>query len=115
MPKKPDLQPSAMCRFISSSPGKTKALTSSVTARLVNCDNPLYVACPACKTHEGPTVAQLMRIHVVTPKAPVIIGVDPKVIPCPDGPTFYPGWSDPIKLPVSTYWVLRMPLIYWGK
>ena len=39
----------------------------------------------------------------------------PRVIPCPDGPTFHPGWSEPVRLPVSSYWVLRMPLIYWGE
>ena len=39
----------------------------------------------------------------------------PRVVPCPDGPTFYPGWTEPITLPVSTYWVLRLPLIYWGE
>ena len=108
------------CRFIWSSPGKTKAMTSSVTGRMVSSDNPLYLPCPACKSSKDGglgSVSQLMRIHVVTPKAPVNIYVCPRVSPCPEaGPTFIPGWSDKgVKLPVSTYWVLRMPLIYWGK
>ena len=80
---------------------------------MVAADAPLYLGCP-CK-QQNPVVAQLMRIHVVTPKAPVSVTLNPQVIPCPDGPTFYPGWPDPIKLPISTYWVLRLPLIYWGE
>jgi protein SMG8 len=57
-------------------------------------------------------VAQLMRVHVVTPKAPVHVTLSPAVVPCPDGPTFHPGWSRPVRLPISSYWVLRLPYIY---
>lgn len=40
-------------------------------------DMPLYFPCP-CRNSK-PSVAQLMRIHIVTPKAPVNIILDPKV------------------------------------
>ena len=123
-------------RIIASSPGKTKSMTSSITNRMVNSDAPLYIECQCTKgssTH--PVISQLMRIHIVTPKAPMHITLNPRVVPCPDGPIFHPGWHSPtlssqkpteekcldpsssnqIKLPISTYWVLRLPFIYWGK
>ncbi len=61
-----------------------------------------------------PLVAQLMRCHVVTPKAPVYVTLAPRVVPCPDGPVFLPGWAQPVKLPINSYWVLRFPYIYQG-
>ena len=123
-------------RIIASSPGKTKSMTSSITNRMVNSDAPLYTECQCTKgsssTH--PVISQLMRIHIVTPKAPMHITMNPRVIPCPDGPTFHPGWQSQhiispktgdeqsadtsnsiVKLPISTYWVLRLPFIYEGK
>ena len=120
-------------RIIASSPGKTKSMTSSITNRMVNSDSPLYQECQCSKGTSHPVVSQLMRIHIVTPKAPMHITLNPRVVPCPDGPTFHPGWNSPqinqvpsddkismsssnlIKLPISTYWVLRLPFIYWGK
>lgn len=56
-----------------------------------------------------------MRIHIVTPKAPVYVTLNPRVQPAPlPCPIFYPGNSEPIKLSQSTYWILRLPLIYEG-
>jgi len=75
-------------------------------------DIPLYMACP-CRSSPA-RVGQLMRLHVVTPKAPIHVALCPKVVPFPDGPVFYPGWQEPVKLPMNTYWVLRFPLIYRG-
>jgi protein SMG8 len=57
----------------------------------------------------------MMRVHVVTPKAPVHITIFPSVVPCPDGPMFHSGWSQPVKLPINSYWILRLPFIYQGK
>ena len=124
-------------RLIASSPGKTKSMTSSITNRMVNSDAPLYIECNCTKgsSTAHPVISQLVRIHIVTPKAPIHITLNPRVIPCPDGPTFHPGWhsqylnghrieekgvdslpdTNQIKLPISTYWVLRLPFIYWGK
>ena len=62
-----------------------------------------------------PLVAQLMRLHLVTPKAPIHVTLFPSVVPCPDGPVFHPGWTQPVKVPINSYWVLRFPYIYQGK
>lgn len=55
-------------------------------------------------------MAQLMRIHVVTPKAPVHVTLNPMVQPDENGgPIFVTGFDAPIELTQSTYWVLRLP------
>lgn len=46
-------------------------------SKIVFNDMPLYFPCP-CRNAK-PSVAQLMRVHVVTPKAPVNIILEPKV------------------------------------
>lgn len=57
-----------------------------------------------------PLIAQLMRVHVVTPKAPVHVTLNPRVQPAPSPcPIFVTGCSEPIKLSQSAYWVLRLP------
>ena len=51
-----------------------------------------------------------MRIHVVTPKAPVHVTLNPRVQPAPaSSPIFVPGSSSPLRLSQSAYWVLRLP------
>ena len=79
-----------------------------------------------------PPVAQLTRIHVVTPKAPVWVTLNPqvnsstfhlqrseilklKVQPSPGGPVFITGWEAPHRLAINSYWVLRLPYVYWGE
>jgi len=58
----------------------------------------------------APLIAQLMRIHVVTPKAPVHVTLNPMVQPDENGgPIFVTGFDTPIELTQSTYWVLRLP------
>lgn len=55
-------------------------------------------------------MAQLMRIHVVTPKAPVHVTLNPMVqLDENGGPIFVTGFDIPIELTQSTYWVLRLP------
>lgn len=57
-----------------------------------------------------PLIAQLIRIHVVTPKAPVHVTLNPRVQPGPPPcPTFVTGCEEPIKLSQSAYWILRLP------
>lgn len=46
-------------------------------SKIVYNDMPLYFPCP-CRTNQM-MVAQLMRVHIVTPKAPVNVILDPKV------------------------------------
>lgn len=98
---------------------------------------PLYFPCPCRSGNSNPKVAQLMRIHIVTPKAPVNISIDPKVDRVTDthspilyNPNFYSlyfqvrtgdqkknyifttGKNQPPKLTQSAYWILRLPYIY---
>lgn len=95
-------------------------------------DMPLYFPCP-CR-NATPSVAQLMRVHVVTPKAPVNIILEPKVLQIQrffflsiqsslffipqirtgdkNSFTFTTGLTEPPKLSQSAYWVLRLPYIY---
>lgn len=105
-------------RFISASLDQALRTSKEVGtgSRFVNNDVPLYLACP-CRgsTANKPLVAQLMRIHVVTPKAPVRVLFTPNVVPCPDGPQFHPGWEAPPEMPIHSYWILRLPFIYCGK
>lgn len=57
-----------------------------------------------------PLIAQLMRVHVVTPKAPVHVTLNPKVQPAPSPcPVFVTGCQEPMRLSQSAYWVLRLP------
>ncbi|XP_022826368.1 protein SMG8 [Spodoptera litura] len=86
--------------------------------RLAAADMPLHAAC-VCRAAPAPapaaaSLAQLTRLHVVTPKAPVHVTLDPKVQPIPGGPIFVPQpvGSPPIKLSASAYWVLRLPYMY---
>lgn len=59
---------------------------------------------------QKPLIAQLIRIHVVTPKAPVHVTLNPRVQPGPSPcPVFVTGCEEPIKLSQSAYWVLRLP------
>lgn len=55
-----------------------------------------------------------MRIHVVTPKAPVHVTLNPRVQPGPPPcPIFVTGAEEPIKLSQSAYWVLRLPYPFY--
>lgn len=77
---------------------------------LVENDLPLYQPCSYRKTPcEN---AQMMRIHIVTPKAPVTVSINPKIIASETSPMFYPGES--LDLSWSRYYILRLPWIYSG-
>ncbi|XP_064460631.1 nonsense-mediated mRNA decay factor SMG8-like [Ornithodoros turicata] len=81
--------------------------------KIANSHMPLYYPCP-CRSGK-PQVAQLMRVHVVTPKAPVHVTLNPRVQPAPPpSPIFSPGNKEPVKLSQSAYWVLRLPFVYEG-
>uniref|UniRef100_A0A915MJ98 Nonsense-mediated mRNA decay factor SMG8 n=1 Tax=Meloidogyne javanica TaxID=6303 RepID=A0A915MJ98_MELJA len=70
---------------------------------LLDADLPLWLTCPCRKPR---IMAQLMRIHVVTPKAPVSMPDD-------DG-YFFPGAVEGIELGWAKYYVCRLPYIYVG-
>lgn len=69
---------------------------------------PLYFPC-ACR---GGKLAQLMRLHVVTPKAPVYCTLDPKVQTATGSHVFICTANGPIKLTQSAYWIMRLPYVY---
>lgn len=106
-------------RFMCSGPDRVLRVTSSGhvkdnALKVTGSDMPLYFPCP-CRSSK-PQIAQLMRIHVVTPKAPVHVTLNPKVQPSPDPcPIFFPTLNEPLKLSQSAYWVLRLPFVYEGE
>lgn len=106
-------------RFMCSAPDKVlkatgTGLVKDNASKITSSDMPLYFPCP-CRS--GKTlIAQLMRIHIVTPKAPVHVTLNPCVQPCPlPCPVFCPGNPEPVKLSQSAYWILRLPFVYVGE
>uniref|UniRef100_A0A6M2DWN0 Nonsense-mediated mRNA decay factor SMG8 n=1 Tax=Xenopsylla cheopis TaxID=163159 RepID=A0A6M2DWN0_XENCH len=130
-------------RFMMSTPDKilraTTGLVKESGSRVAGSDMPLFQECP-CSSASTPTssssgassklsstsqqttakqmyVAQLMRVHVVTPKAPVHVTLDPKVQTASNcsipGPIFITGVPEGgARLSQSAYWVLRLPYVY---
>uniref|UniRef100_A0A1B0DIS1 Nonsense-mediated mRNA decay factor SMG8 n=1 Tax=Phlebotomus papatasi TaxID=29031 RepID=A0A1B0DIS1_PHLPP len=106
-------------RFIMSAPDKilrggAGSLVKDSGSKVVYNDMPLYFPCP-CRVGKSLT-AQLMRVHVVTPKAPVNVNLEPRVRigAKGSGVTFTAGLPEPAKLSQSAYWILRLPYIYQG-
>uniref|UniRef100_A0A914EQH7 Nonsense-mediated mRNA decay factor SMG8 n=1 Tax=Acrobeloides nanus TaxID=290746 RepID=A0A914EQH7_9BILA len=77
---------------------------------LVRSDIPIWMPC-TCK-REPLVAAQLMRLHIVTPKAPVTLTLNPKVVVESHG-YFHMGDSD-VDLTWAKYYVLRFPYVYVG-
>ncbi|CAB0033101.1 unnamed protein product [Trichogramma brassicae] len=100
-------------RFMMATPDKVLKATGIGTIKdngnkVTSGDMPLYFPCP-CR-QQKPLIAQLMRIHVVTPKAPVHVTLNPKVQTGPQpSPIFVTGCEEPMKLSQSAYWILRLP------
>ncbi|KAG5668047.1 hypothetical protein PVAND_016004 [Polypedilum vanderplanki] len=85
--------------------------SKSCASKIVFSNMPIYFPCP-CRQN---SVAQLLRVHLVTPKAPVNITLDPKVkIRRETEMIFVTGWNEPVKLSQSAYWILRLPYVYQG-
>ncbi|CAB3373921.1 Hypothetical predicted protein [Cloeon dipterum] len=107
-------------RFMLSSPDKMlkasgAGIVKETGAKIVSNDMPLYCLCP-CNKNSKPLLAQLMRIHVVTPKAPVYVTLNPRVQPAPDPcPVFVSGFNEPLVLTQSAYWILRLPFVYMAE
>ncbi|XP_023316566.1 protein SMG8 [Trichogramma pretiosum] len=105
-------------RFMMATPDKVLKATGIGTIKdngnkVTSGDMPLYFPCP-CR-QQKPLIAQLMRIHVVTPKAPVHVTLNPKVQTGPQpSPIFVTGCEEPMKLSQSAYWILRLPYVYMG-
>ncbi|VDP37863.1 unnamed protein product [Soboliphyme baturini] len=54
-----------------------------------------------------------MRIHVVTPKAPVYVVVNPHIQPQLTTPLFFHCGHE-VKLTPAKYWTMRLPFVYYG-
>ncbi|XP_077596396.1 nonsense-mediated mRNA decay factor SMG8 [Stigmatopora nigra] len=104
-------------RFISAGPDKVvKALGSSgakePAARVLNADMPLYVPAPSQGRGVKPHFAQLIRLFVVVPDAPLEVTLSPQVQPGPPPcPLFHPELAE-VTLPPDGVWVLRFPYAY---
>ncbi|RNA03061.1 SMG8 [Brachionus plicatilis] len=120
-------------RFICSGPDRIVRLFNNGSVKddaykLLNCDMPLYTACPCRNTKESPSyMAQAMRVFIVTPPGLVAekgddkktttvnICIKPQVQPNPQPcPVFWPSFEDSIVLEDNSIWVLRLPYIYMG-
>ncbi|VDK51737.1 unnamed protein product [Anisakis simplex] len=91
----------------------SSANSKEMGAELLRSEIPVWMHC-TCR--RSPQVsAQLMRIHIVTPKAPVTVTLDPRVQPSasPNGCIFGTG-EEPIRLEFAKYYVLRLPYVYAG-
>lgn len=105
-------------RFIMSGPDTVLRGGSGIVrdsgSKVVFNDMPIYFPC-LCRSSN---VAQLMRVHIVTPKAPVNVILEPKVKIFQNNTqsnlTFTTGLPEPIKLTQSAYWILRLPFVYEG-
>nr|CAH7763212.1 unnamed protein product [Callosobruchus chinensis] len=92
-------------RILKATPG---SIVKDTGHKIAESDLPLYYPCP-CR---GGKLAQLMRLHVVTPKAPVNCTLNPKVQPAAGSPIFVSTLDGPIKLTQSAYWIMRLPYVY---
>ncbi|UYV68631.1 SMG8 [Cordylochernes scorpioides] len=100
-------------RFMCSAPDRvlrstTSGLVKDNANRITSTDMPLYFPC-LCSRSSKDVVAQLTRLHVVTPKAPVHVTLFPRVQPPSSTSVFCPA-LEPVRLSQSAYWVLRLPL-----
>ncbi|XP_056450992.1 nonsense-mediated mRNA decay factor SMG8 [Gadus chalcogrammus] len=104
-------------RFLSSGPDKiVKVLgpggAKEPASRVLNTDMPLYVPSPAQGRGLKPHYAQLMRLYILVPDAPLEITLNPQVqpgaLPCP---VFHPERTE-LVLPADGLWVLRFPYSY---
>ncbi|CAG9771301.1 unnamed protein product [Ceutorhynchus assimilis] len=96
---------SAPDRMLKAAPG---SIVKETGHKIAESDVPLYFLC-TCRPGK---MAQLMRLHVVTPKASVYCTLNPKVQPGAGAPIFISTSDGPIKLTQSSYWVMRLPFAY---
>ncbi|KAK1800353.1 hypothetical protein P4O66_005593, partial [Electrophorus voltai] len=104
-------------RFLSSGPDKVvKVLgqggAKEPASRVLNSDMPLYIPSPAQGRGIKPHYAQLARLFIVVPDAPLEITLSPQVQPGPPTcPIFHPEQAE-VVLPSDGLWVLRFPYAY---
>ncbi|VDM53516.1 unnamed protein product, partial [Angiostrongylus costaricensis] len=87
------------------------AMSRESDDEFLHCDFPLRRQCTCRKLPVQ--AAQLMRIHVVTPKAPITVTIQPAVeLPGQEG-CFGTGEA-PLQLSWARYYILQLPFIYSG-
>ncbi|XP_061595159.1 nonsense-mediated mRNA decay factor SMG8 [Cololabis saira] len=104
-------------RYISCGPDKiVKVLgpggAKDPATRVLNTDMPLYIPSPSQGRGLKPHFAQLSRLFIVVPDAPLEVTLNPQVQPgAPPCPVFHPEHTD-VVLPPDGFWVLRFPYSY---
>ncbi|XP_053310845.1 nonsense-mediated mRNA decay factor SMG8 [Spea bombifrons] len=103
-------------RFMCSAPDKIMKVIGNgpkeSAIKALNSDMPLYMLSPSQGRGLKPHYAQLMRLFIVVPDAPLHIILNPQVQPGPPPcPVFYPEKQE-IILPPDGLWVLRLPFSY---
>ncbi|XP_072231214.1 nonsense-mediated mRNA decay factor SMG8 [Leuresthes tenuis] len=104
-------------RFISCGPDKVvKVLgpggAKDPATRVLNTDMPLYIPSPSQGRGLKPHFAQLARLFIVVPDAPLEVTLNPQVQPgLPPCPVFHPEQTE-VSLPPDGLWVLRFPYSY---
>ncbi|KAL2087773.1 hypothetical protein ACEWY4_016601 [Coilia grayii] len=104
-------------RFLSSAPDKVvKVLgpggAKEPATRALNSDMPLYIPSPTQGRGVKPHYAQLARLFIVVPDAPLELILSPQVQPGPPPcPVFHPEQPE-VVLPPDSMWVLRLPYAY---
>ncbi|XP_034539075.1 protein SMG8 [Notolabrus celidotus] len=104
-------------RFISCGPDKIVKVmgpggAKDPATRVLNTDMPLYIPSPSQGRSLKPHFAQLARLYIVVPDAPLEITLNPQVQPGPPPcPVFHPEQTD-LVLPPDGLWVLRFPYSY---
>lgn len=74
---------------------------------------PLFRRCPCRPRNAAQFVAQLTRIHLITPsRHPVRFHVRPRILVQPFAMAFAPAVDDEIVLPKNAYCVIKMPRYY---
>ncbi|CAH1122260.1 unnamed protein product [Ceutorhynchus assimilis] len=99
-------------RFMLSAPDKMLKVAPGCMVKetgnaIADSDLPLYFLC----TCQPGKMAQLMRLHVVTPKAEIFCSFNPRVQPGAGAPIFI-SCERRIRLAKSSYWVMRLPFAY---
>lgn len=108
-------------RFIVEKPGKVLQYEKNQgiqaykeeAANLLRSDMPVWMPCTCRRL---PSVsAQLMKLHIVLPKAPIITKLDLKIQPnnYQTENYFYPS-TEPIELVQNRYYIVRFPFVYDG-
>ncbi|KAJ1374372.1 hypothetical protein KIN20_037052 [Parelaphostrongylus tenuis] len=87
------------------------AMSRESDDEFLHCDFPLRRQCTCRKLPVQ--AAQLMRIHVVTPKAPITVTIQPAVeLPGQDG--YFGTGEAPLQLSWARYYILQLPFVYSG-